>query len=110
VAKYFYPQPPARLAYEYMIERFDRYLSRKQDRLGMIVSDEQKGERTIRAAHEAYRRRGTSQQMIDHVIETPFFAPSHNSWMIQIVDVGHLLVQSVAQDSANCSAGGVDSV
>lgn len=88
VTKYYYPVPPAQLAYEYMIERFDRYLSHQDDRLGMIVSDDQKGEeKTIRAAHEAYRRRGTSQQRIDHVVETPFFVPSHNSWMIQIVDV-----------------------
>jgi hypothetical protein len=88
VQQYVWPVPPPRLAYEFMIERFDRYLSHRQDQVGMIVSDDQKGEeRVIRAAHEAYRRRGTSQQRIDNVIETPFFVPSHNSWMIQIVDV-----------------------
>jgi hypothetical protein len=87
-ARYVYPAPPARLAYEFMIERFDKFLARQQDRVGIIVSDDQKGEeRTIRTAHEAYRRSGTSQQAIDFVVETPFFVPSHNSWMIQIVDV-----------------------
>ena len=71
-----------------MIERFDKFLARQQDRVGIIVSDDQKGEeRIIRTAHEAYRRSGTSQQAIDFVVETPFFVPSHNSWMIQIVDV-----------------------
>jgi hypothetical protein len=88
ISQYAYPAPPPRLAYEFMIERFDRYLSHREDQVGMIVSDDQKGEeRTIRAAHEAYRRGGTSQQPIHNVIETPFFVPSHNSWMIQIVDV-----------------------
>lgn len=88
VQQYAYPVPPTRLAYEFMIERFDRFLQRQQDSVGMIVSDDQKGEeKIIRAAQEAYRRTGTSQQRIDHVVETPFFVPSHNSWMIQIVDV-----------------------
>jgi hypothetical protein len=88
IARYYWPVPPAKLAYEFMIERFELYLHRQTDKVGMIVSDEQKGEeKTIRAAHESYRRRGTSQLRIDYVIETPFFVPSHNSWMIQIVDV-----------------------
>ena len=52
-----------------MIERFDRYLQRQQDTVGMIVSDDQKGEeKIIRSAQEAYRRRGTSQQRIDNVM------------------------------------------
>jgi hypothetical protein len=60
--QYVWPAPPPRLAYEFMIERFDRYMSHQQDQVGMIVSDDQKGEeRIIRAAHEAYRRGGTSQ-------------------------------------------------
>jgi hypothetical protein len=88
VAKYAYPVSPARLAYEFMIERFNTYLNRRSDKVGMIVSDDQKGEeKTIRDAHESYRRQGTSQAKIDAVIETPFFVPSHRSWMIQIIDV-----------------------
>lgn len=87
IARYAYPAPPARLAYEFMIERFDRYLQAQSD-VGMIVSDDQKGEeKIIRDAHESYRRGGTSQARIDRVIETPFFVPSHRSWMIQVIDV-----------------------
>lgn len=88
VGKYAYPVPPARLAYEFMIERFDMYLGAEADQVGMIVSDDQKGEeKTIRDAHESYRTKGTSQAQITRVIETPFFVPSHRSSMIQIIDV-----------------------
>lgn len=88
VAKYAYPVPPARLAYEFMIERFDMYLADEADPVGMIVSDDQKGEEAIvRDAHESYRQKGTSQMTVTRVIETPFFVPSHRSPMIQIVDV-----------------------
>jgi Protein of unknown function (DUF3800) len=88
LARYKYPDPPERIAYEMMIERFDSFLGRQGPDIGIIVSDEQKGvEDPIRVAHSRYRRGGTSVQAINHVIETPFFVPSHWSRMLQIVDV-----------------------
>jgi hypothetical protein len=88
VAQYATPAPPEALTYEFMIERFDRFLAQRQDRVGMIVADEAKGEEdAIRRAHAGYRTGGTSWQAINHVVETPFFVPSHYSCMLQIVDV-----------------------
>ena len=88
VAKYKDPDPPEAISYQLLIERFDRFLSRQGPDIGIVVSDEQKGaEDPIRVAHSHYRRYGTSWQRIDHVIETPFFVPSHWSRMLQIVDV-----------------------
>src|SRR5688572_26118367 len=70
-----------------MIERFDSFLARRGE-VGVIVSDEQKGsEDVIRRAHSLYRSRGTGYQRIANVLETPFFAPSHWSRMLQVVDV-----------------------
>ena len=85
--KYRSPDPPEDITYELMIERFDRFLRHRRQH-GVIVSDDQKGaEDQIRSAHSRYRKRGTGWASIDHVIETPFFAPSHWSRMLQIVDV-----------------------
>ncbi|MDO8208948.1 DUF3800 domain-containing protein [Conexibacter sp. CPCC 206217] len=87
VAKYTTPGPPEDITYEFMIERFDRFLKIKRE-VGVIVSDDQKGsEDQIRRAHSRYRRGGTSWSKIDHIIETPFFAPSHWSRMLQVVDM-----------------------
>jgi hypothetical protein len=90
--KYASPDPPEDITYEFMIERFDRFLQNRREH-GVIVSDDQKGsEDRIRVAHSRYRRRGTGWTSIDHVIETPFFAPSHWSRMLQIVDVATWLL------------------
>ena len=88
VAKYGTNAVPAEdYTYMLMIERFNHFLGRRGD-VGVIVSDDQKdSEDTIRRAHSRYRTRGTGFARIEHVIETPFFVPSHWSRMIQIVDV-----------------------
>jgi hypothetical protein len=87
-AKYAFPSPPETIAYRYMMERFNTFLGRREDQLGMIVSDDQKGaEDTIRKAHSEYRKHGTGYAVLDHIIETPFFAPSHWSRMLQVIDV-----------------------
>ena len=88
VGQYRFPQSPESLTYEFMIERFDKFLHRQVDQVGIVIADEAKGqEDTIRQAHASYRASGTSQQNIDHVVETPFFVPSHYSVMLQIIDV-----------------------
>ncbi len=86
--KYYEPDPVEGLAYRFMIERFNTYVGRHEDKLGLVVCDEQKElEKATRHAHSHYRRLGTGQAVIDHVIETPFFTPSHWSRMLQVVDV-----------------------
>ena len=81
-------QPVEELAYRFMIERFNTYVGRQPDKIGAVVCDEQKQlEARTRRAHSRYRREGTGPTAIEHVIETPFFTPSHWSRMLQIVDV-----------------------
>lgn len=79
--------PPEDLCYLFMIERFNHFLGRRGE-VGVIISDDQKGsEDEIRKTHSGYRRDGTGYAKIEHVMETPFFAPSHWSRMLQVVDV-----------------------
>jgi hypothetical protein len=87
--------------YMLMIERFNHFLGRRSE-VGVIVSDEQKGsEDTIREAHSSYRKGGTGYAEIEHVIETPFFAPSHWSRMLQIVDVATWYVNRSLRNQKN---------
>lgn len=86
--RYAAPDPVEGIAYRFMLERFNAYLARREDGLGAVVCDEQKEqEGATRRAHSFYQRQGTGWQLIDHVIETPFFTPSHWSRMLQLVDV-----------------------
>jgi hypothetical protein len=81
------------MSYEFMLERFEFYLERgggrHSGRVGVVVLDQQKPqqEESLRAAHERFRREGTSAQRIDLIVEAPFFAPSHASPMLQIADL-----------------------
>ena len=86
--RYIRPDPVEEIAYQFMLERFDAHLRRQDDRLGLVVCDQQKDlESATRRAHSRYRREGTGMQMIERVIETPFFTPSHWSRMLQVTDV-----------------------
>jgi hypothetical protein len=92
---------PEDLAYTFMIERFNHFLGRR-DEVGVIVSDDQKGsEDQIREAHSRYRKSGTRFARIEHVIETPFFAPSHWSRMLQVIDVGAWLCNRMLRNQAH---------
>lgn len=85
--KYAYPHPVEAIAYRFMLERFN-YCVGRQDTLGLVVADEQKEiEISTRKAHSRYRRDGTGLAQIEHVIETPFFTPSHWSRPLQMIDV-----------------------
>jgi hypothetical protein len=100
LAKYVTPDPPEDVTYLMMIERFQYFLEEK-DEVGVIVSDDQKGsEDHIRKAHSSYRREGTGYASILHVIETPFFAPSHWSRMLQIIDVATWLLANKLRNQA----------
>jgi hypothetical protein len=90
-------QPVEEVAYRFMLERFNMYVGRQDDQLGVVVADEQKEvELATRKAHSRYRRSGTGWATIDHVIETPFYTPSHWSRMLQIVDVATYWVGKTA--------------
>jgi hypothetical protein len=81
-------EPVEQIAYRFMLERFNIYLSRHGGELGIVVADEQReGERSTRRSHLRYRQQGTEYQLISNVIETPFFTPSHWSPLLQLADV-----------------------
>jgi hypothetical protein len=85
--KYTYPDPVERVAYMLMLERFN-YCVGRQGAIGLVVADEQKEvELSTRKEHSRYRRDGTGVARIEHVIETPFFTPSHWSRPLQMIDV-----------------------
>lgn len=85
--KYAYPEPVEGLSYRFMLERFNYCVGRKGT-IGLVVADEQKEvEISTRKAHSRYRRYGTEWAQIEHVIETPFFTPSHWSRPLQMIDV-----------------------
>jgi hypothetical protein len=80
-------KPPEDWAYEFMIERY-QHLLRRQQELGIVVGDEQKGAEALnRASHALWRRSGTSAlNTVDRILETVFFLPSHHSLMLQLAD------------------------
>jgi hypothetical protein len=85
--KYARPKPVENVAYMLMLERFN-YCVGRQGAIGLVVADEQKEvEISTRKAHSRYRRDGTGMSQIEHVIETPFFTPSHWSRPLQMIDV-----------------------
>jgi hypothetical protein len=85
--KYARPKSVENVAYMLMLERFN-YCVGRQGAIGLVVADEQKEvELSTRKAHSRYRRDGTGMSQIEHVIETPFFTPSHWSRPLQMIDV-----------------------
>jgi len=80
-------KPPEDWAYEFLIERYQHLLRRRQE-LGIVVGDEQKGAEALnRASHALWRRSGTSAlRKVDRIVETVFFLPSHHSLMLQLAD------------------------
>jgi Protein of unknown function (DUF3800) len=80
-------KPPEDWAYEFLIERYQHLLRRRQE-LGIVVGDEQKGAEALnRTSHALWRRSGTSAlSKVDRIIETVFFLPSHHSLMLQLAD------------------------
>jgi hypothetical protein len=80
-------KPPEDWAYEFLVERYQHLLRRRQE-LGIVVADEQKGTEALnRTSHALWRRSGTSAlRRVDRIVETVFFLPSHHSLMLQLAD------------------------
>lgn len=98
-------EPVEELAYRFMLERFNTFVGRHEGGLGLVICDEQKEvESRTRKAHSQYRRSGTNWALIEHVIETPLFTPSHSSRMLQIVDVATYWVAKTAVAGENGGA------
>lgn len=86
-AQYTSPVPPHELALEFMAERFQWFLERKND-IGMIVHDREPSaiSKSLLGLFERCKRDGTSYKKIDSIIDTIFFTPSETSVPLQLTD------------------------
>lgn len=87
-AQYAYPEPPHMLCYEFVAERFQRYLA-SEGEVGMIIADEQRGAQDeLQQWHTYLRRRGNNYlRKMPRIVDTVTFVPSHRSCMLQVADV-----------------------
>lgn len=97
------PMHPHRLGFMYLLERIDEWLERAQPELnffgdlsgpplyGLMVADEQKEiDREIVQQFAFWREGGTDfgyrSRELKFLIDTIHYVPSHDSWLIQLVD------------------------
>lgn len=99
-AKGYTPHHPHRLAFMYLLERIDEWLEGEQPepglfgpatpQYGLIVADEQKEvDREIVARFAYWKDAGTefsTGRELRWLIDTVHYVPSHDSWLIQLVD------------------------
>jgi hypothetical protein len=81
------------IAFEDLVERFDRYLSRFHSegdkQKGLIILDESSYETTLQEKARNFRKSGTQWSQgsnIKHLADTPFFVNSKASRIVQIAD------------------------
>lgn len=90
--KYRFPGTPDLLSFELLIERFDMFLDRQQEKdkteKGIVVFDTKTRwqDRKLRELQDSFHRKGTSARQINNIIETIFFVPSESSPIVQISD------------------------
>ncbi len=91
------PLHPHRLAFTYLLERIDESLERAQPSApaeplyGLVVADEQKEmDREIVQRFADWRDSGTRfghhARELRYLLDTIHYVPSHDSWLIQLVD------------------------
>jgi hypothetical protein len=89
--KYNTPYPPNKVAFQYLIEKIDKFLEKKKQ-FGMIIIDQDKGrqQQTINDFW-SFRKNGTPYgsfaREIKQIIDHPFYIRSYNSHMLQLADV-----------------------
>ena len=96
VRRRYSPDHPHRLGFMFLVERIDRWLEEIQpdgpeDRplYGLLVADEQRSvERDIIESLPHWRESGTDFgfRKIRYLLDTLHTVPSHDSWLIQLVD------------------------
>lgn len=97
----YVPEHPHTLGFRYLVERLDEWLEEHQPEqdifegappeYGLIVADEQaEVDREIVERFAFWRNHGTRQgyraREIYYFIDTVHYVPSHDSWLIQLVD------------------------
>jgi len=89
------PLHPHRMAFAYLLERIDEALERAQldatPLYGLVVADEQKEmDRDIVRRFADWRDAGTRfghrSRELRYLLDTIHYVPSHDSWLIQLVD------------------------
>jgi hypothetical protein len=72
---------------ELLLERFNLYLDRQQDKCGIVVLDPTKEDKDDNLRHFQSFLQSSSPHLIPlHIVEGTFFAKSHTSNMIQLSD------------------------
>jgi hypothetical protein len=95
--KYKNPMHPHQLAFRFMVEKFESYLIENQ-KFGLMVCDEIKEhEQSLIEDLESFKRQGTSIGSYDNIVpqnilDSVHYVKSHNSWGIQLSDVGTYFV------------------
>lgn len=85
--RYQYPVRPDLLALEFLVERFDLFLSRRDDRGCVVYDSVGKGQDTeLRRFFAGWQTAGTSARRIERIIETVFFVPSNTTRLVQLAD------------------------
>lgn len=96
-SKYKNPMHPHQLAFRFMVEKFESYLIENQ-KFGLMVCDEIKEhEQSLIEDLESFKRQGTSIGSYDNIVpqnilDSVHYVKSHNSWGIQLCDVGTYFV------------------
>jgi Protein of unknown function (DUF3800) len=90
------PAHPHTLALQFLVERFDLWLQKRQPRrgdpvLGLVVGDEQKEvDREVVRSFALWRGDGTKigyrRRTIRFLVDTVHHVPSTDSWLLQLVD------------------------
>lgn len=95
--KYKNPMHPHQLALRFMVEKFENYLI-ENDKYGLMVCDEIKEhEQSLIEDLESFKRQGTAignhqNTICQNILDSVHYVKSHNSWGIQLSDVGTYFV------------------
>jgi len=105
--QYAFPDPYVK-AYEFLVERIDRW-AEERDEIAMIVMDTRGGdEDRIRRLHRHFLTHGTSYQAIRFCIEQPFFVNSRLTTGVQIADVAAYIIGRAIREAVQMHRDGQD--
>lgn len=100
-------RPPKEIAFQYFVEQADAFL-KERNSFGLLFGDrdEEVVNEAIRSVHR-YKRSATewaSGRRIERIIDTPYFAQSHHSRLVQLADIYVYLLQfSLNQGEASAN-------
>jgi len=102
-----FPDPYVK-AYEFLVERIDRWAEERNE-IAMIVMDSRGGdEDRMRRLHRHFLTHGTSYQQIRFCIEQPFFVDSRLTTGVQIADVAAYIIGRAIREAVQMHRNGQD--